>query len=145
MFTAEVLDAPLAKIDPKELILGGHSFGGATVLYTSTRLAKEQVKAVWTCDPWMFPQLEEITSGKLQLHVPTIVINSETFHSDVLKAGKFDSWQALKDLVRHSKIKEKTENVIIKETEHLYQLDLILLTPMDLFMGRGRLPHKNLA
>ena len=65
MFTADVLDAPLAKIDPKELILGGHSFGGATVLYTSTRLAKEQVKAVWTCDPWMFPQLEEITSGKL--------------------------------------------------------------------------------
>ena len=65
MFTTEALDAPLAKIDSKELILGGHNFGGAAVLYTSTRLAKEQVKAVWTFDPWMFPQLEEIISGKL--------------------------------------------------------------------------------
>jgi len=59
--------------------------------------------------------------------------------------AKFDSWKAVKDLLRHSKITEKTENVIIKETEWFHQLDLILLTPMDLYMAKGRLPPKTLA
>ena len=59
MFTAEVLDAPQAKVDPTQLILGGHSFGGATVLYTSTRLSSDKLKAVWTFDPWMFPHFDE--------------------------------------------------------------------------------------
>jgi len=145
MFTKDVLEAPLAKVDSTQLILGGHSFGGATVLYTSTRLAKEQLKAVWTFDPWMFPHLDEFASGKLQLHVPTIVISSEYFHPDVLKWGKFDSWKAVKDLLRHSKVKDLTENVMIKETGHWHQVDLILMITMDMAIMSGRWPPKTLA
>lgn len=117
-FRKKILQEEDVVIDPRELIIGGHSFGGMTALYTSTRLEKDQLKAVWVFDPWMYPLKKEWASGSIKLKHPTLIINSELFHPDVLKHGKFDSWQLVKDVVQHSEARDKTENLVIRDSGH---------------------------
>jgi len=118
-------------VNMNELILGGHSFGGNTALYTATRLST--LKAVWCFDPWMFAFHEEFSKGTLQVNVPTIIITSETFSPSVLRYGKYDNWQCCKDILHHSK-SDKNENILIKETGHLHQCDYIVLNTIDMFI-----------
>jgi hypothetical protein len=68
-----------------ELILSGHSFGGMTMIYTSSLKLKQRVKALWLFDPWLFPYKEEIISGKLRTNVATSMTNSEWFIDDLQK------------------------------------------------------------
>lgn len=75
-----VLKEPNARIDPKETVLAGHSFGGMTTCHAASRLTKHDIKAVWVVDPWLFAFCDEFSSGKLKIDVPTIVISSERFH-----------------------------------------------------------------
>ena len=49
------------KIDLSKLIVGGHSFGGMTAVYTARE--DERVKLVGTLDPWLFAHHEEILAG----------------------------------------------------------------------------------
>ena len=63
----------------KELLLGGHSFGGATAV-AAANLLTEQPKALLLLDPWLFPIHEEIAAGKVGLRCPVQMIHSEKFH-----------------------------------------------------------------
>ena len=51
------------KIDMSELVLGGHSFGSATMTETANQLGdKAQPKALLLMDLWCYPILESIKS-----------------------------------------------------------------------------------
>jgi len=46
------------KIDMEKLVVGGHSFGGMTALYTGYR--DERAKAVFGFDAWIWPVLPKV-------------------------------------------------------------------------------------
>ena len=48
------------ELKDKEVILMGHSFGGATALMASSRNKSGRIKACCVFDPWTFPMQEEI-------------------------------------------------------------------------------------
>lgn len=58
-FDAEV------QIDLNKLILGGHSFGGLTTLFTANK--EKRVKCVFGFDPFLYPISEELDAGAINL------------------------------------------------------------------------------
>lgn len=57
-----------AKIDMDKLIVGGHSFGGMTGLYSGYR--EERVKAVFGFDAWIWPVVPKVMDQKIKLTQP---------------------------------------------------------------------------
>ena len=51
------------KFDIEKLIVGGHSFGGMTALYTAFR--DDRVKGVFGFDAWVWTVLPKIMANKL--------------------------------------------------------------------------------
>jgi pimeloyl-ACP methyl ester carboxylesterase len=112
-----------------KLILGGHSFGGMTAVYTARE--DSRVKCIGTLDPWLFAHHKEILAGDFPLEVPHIAISTEYFHPSL--AMNFPTWETLKTLLSTSR-NPSLENIIIKRTGHLHQCDLACLTPLELFL-----------
>ena len=58
----------------------GHSFGGASALYTAIKLNGQGIKGVIGLDPWLFPMKDLYLEYKL--NIPVLFINSETFSNN---------------------------------------------------------------
>ena len=56
-------------IDTSQLVLAGHSFGGATSIKAANDLPSPP-KAVLLLDPWFFPLQPEVKNGTLKLPCP---------------------------------------------------------------------------
>ena len=56
-------------IDTSQIVLAGHSFGGATSIKAANELPKPP-KAVLLLDPWFFPLQPEFKNGTLKVPCP---------------------------------------------------------------------------
>jgi hypothetical protein len=63
------------------IIVSGHSFGGATCLAVAARNTSGRIVACLAKDPWIFSLHKEIEEKKWQISVPTIVLNTCSFHA----------------------------------------------------------------
>ena len=62
---------PNVTIDMKELVLGGHSFGGLTAIATAAALSEEdKPKAVLVLDPSLYALSDQILAGKHAVSCP---------------------------------------------------------------------------
>lgn len=75
------------RLDLDDLIMMGHSFGGATALSTVSK--RKEFKYCILLDPWMFPIKDEELYKRIQQ--PILFINTQTFHieSNVKAMVKF--------------------------------------------------------
>jgi platelet-activating factor acetylhydrolase len=116
-----------AIINMSELVLGGHSFGGMTMIYTASLKLKYKIKTLWVFDPWMFPFHEEIIAGKLCVNVNMSLTNSDKFFEC------FQNWWdyklTIKKLIKNNK--KPTENKLILNTSHTHQVDYCVICPVD--------------
>lgn len=77
----------IGRLDLEDLVMMGHSFGGATALNTISK--RQEFKYCILLDPWMFPIKDEELYKKVQQ--PILFINTQTFHieSNVKAMAKF--------------------------------------------------------
>lgn len=113
-------------LDFSSACIMGHSFGGATSLYT---LAKEpRFKMGVILDGWMFPLKEE---KDLKINQPIVFINTQTFHIP-------SNLEAMKAFLK--KPSESTERTLftIKGTTHETQTDtpIVLGHWLNFFMKK---------
>lgn len=66
------------RLDLDNLVIMGHSFGGATAINTLS--VRKEFKYCILLDPWMFPIKDEQLHKKVQQ--PILFINTQTFHID---------------------------------------------------------------
>ncbi|XP_030746400.1 platelet-activating factor acetylhydrolase-like [Sitophilus oryzae] len=107
------LDDLAGNVDLEGLCMMGHSFGGATALYTLSKRSEFKVGVL--LDPWMFPVKNENLEEKITQ--PLLFINTQTFHI----AANVDAMSKLlsSDCVRNM--------YTIKHTTHENQTDSVLL------------------
>ena len=85
----------------KELILGGHSFGGLTAVATASSLPEiDRPKAVLTLDPSLYAFCDEIIAGDYKVPCPMQVINSEYFY--FYSNQGYPAWDTLMALLKNS-------------------------------------------
>ena len=92
-------------------------------------------------DPWLFCLHKEILNGEIKPQQPILAINSEEWHEYI---PGFDSWETLHHLFYHSNGAEDL-NVMIKETGHLFQTDVLSLAPLEFKMWTGRNPSNEVV
>ncbi len=71
-----------AKLDLKNIVVAGHSFGGITAL--GAACADQRVKAAVSLDPWFFPHHMELNAGKFGIKgkdQASCMIVTEQFYS----------------------------------------------------------------
>ena len=82
--------APNAKVDMKELILAGHSYGAATMIATDSVMKDEaQPRALLLMDPWCMGISKEVLDGTIRAKCPLIMMHSDGYHNTI---KNFDSW-----------------------------------------------------
>lgn len=67
----------VVSIDLNSLLAVGHSYGGATALYSAYH--DKRIKQVFGLDPWMFPIDEKILKEKI-LDIPLVFIMTESYY-----------------------------------------------------------------
>jgi len=67
------LSGLIGKIDTEDSYLTGHSFGGATALFTASK--DDRFKGIVSIDPWMF----SVSQESFRIHKPVMMINTENF------------------------------------------------------------------
>ena len=111
-------------IDLEKIMLGGHSFGGVTAIYTA--LKDKRVRGGIVCmDPYIFPMKDEFLEKKLNL--PILVINTESFDNTIRYA---ENKERIQKLLKINDNNEKSLNVICKGSDHLHQCDLVFFFPI---------------
>jgi len=85
----------------------------------------------------MYAFCEEFCSGKHKIEVPVICISSERFHPQV---QGFDSWKTTNSIFTHCSEKKLVENVVIKNTGHMHQCDLMVVNTIDMHLMIMRKP-----
>ena len=104
------------RLDLKNAVIYGHSFGGATVIQVCTDYP-DLFRAAIALDPWMFPL--QLTEPKL-ITIPVLSIQSETFHSD-------ENFQHLVELLHHPQASKKDRFGVVLETRHSDVSDIMSL------------------
>lgn len=102
----------VGKLDLENLVMMGHSFGGATALNAVSK--RKEFKYCILLDPWMFPIKDEELHKKVQQ--PILFINTQTFHieSNVKAMEKFltdDNKQMY--TIRHTTHENQTDSPLI--------------------------------
>ena len=81
-FLKKTLGFKKAKLDLKNIVVAGHSFGGITAL--GAACADQRVKAAVSLDPWFFPHHMELNAGKFGIKgkdQATCMIVTEQFYT----------------------------------------------------------------
>ena len=131
------------RLDMDQLVLAGHSFGGATMIKAANDIKKEWLpSSLVLMDPWPYPLFSGIEDGSVKLRCPTQFVNSETFHFD--KTNSVDYWAAVCKLMAAGEFQGKQENLRINGTFHEMQMDLAMVMPMDLCLSFGQKPRTDL-
>ena len=60
--------SPNVQIEMDKLIIGGHSFGGMTAIYSAFR--DERIKACFGFDAWLWAVLSKVYDGKFLVKCP---------------------------------------------------------------------------
>lgn len=100
------------RLDLENLIMMGHSFGGATALNTIS--VRKEFKYCILLDPWMFPIKNEELHKKV--HQPILFINTQTFHieANVKAMEKFLTNDNRKMYtIRHTTHENQTDSPLI--------------------------------
>ena len=119
-------------IDMSKLVMMGHSMGGITSIEASNRYEND-IKLCCAIDPYYFPihdYIEEMDDYALKQ--PILIVNSEKFHQSQktynnLKVNEL--FFARTEKLNNSK---KNYNVIIKNTDHHNQVDVVLFNSLVL-------------
>ena len=112
-------------VDTNSIVVAGHSFGGTTAIRTSINL-NEQVKAVLTFDPWIYPYDEEALNGNMRVSAPLVAVNTEYFHH----ITTFEVWKAI-DCVFKASADGSNQCWRVKNFYHRLQTDLGVLIPLE--------------
>lgn len=106
-------------VNYEKLMLGGHSFGGITSIYTS--LLDNRVKGGLIClDPYIFPMKDEFLSKNVKL--PILAINTESFDGSIKYA---ENMKRLDKIFNGNSEKNRSINLICRRSDHLHQCDLV--------------------
>lgn len=107
-----------------KIMLGGHSFGAVTAIYTALR--DKRINGGIIClDPYVFPMKDEFLTKDLGL--PLLVIHTESFDKSIRYA---ENMERVEKIIKNNGKKQQTLNVICKNTDHLHQCDFIFLFPV---------------
>ena len=118
----------------------GHGFGGCTALGASIA-EPQRITHLVMLDPWLFAVHMEILDDELKTTQPMLCINSEEYHPYV---KGFDSWDTVGTLFYNS-AGEEDLNLMIKETGHLFQTDVLSLAPLEFKMWTSRNPSNEVC
>ena len=88
-------------MDLNKLILGGHSFGGLTTIFTAN--TDTRVKCVFGFDAFLYPISEELDAGQINLSQPQMHIITEGFAPRIQHFFEMDLMNELRDLIEKSK------------------------------------------
>jgi len=91
----------------------------------------QRVKACLTLDPWLYVYQQEIRAAEMRVDVPFAAISTEWFHPD--PAHTFPSWHTVKSLFQNN-CASKQLNVVVRDTGHLHQCDLVTLIPFEMHL-----------
>lgn len=122
----DLVDNPLAilkdRIRTDSVAIAGHSFGAATSFLSAQQ--DERINSVLGLDPWMFPLPTNFHKSYQQRAVPTLVINSSTFHWPTNLA-------ALATLLKrnHELGAKLSMQITLTDTSHLDQSDFAAIIP----------------
>ncbi|XP_044758121.1 platelet-activating factor acetylhydrolase-like [Coccinella septempunctata] len=100
-------------LDVENIIMMGHSFGGATALLTLSR--RKELKYGVLLDPWMFSIKDEKLDEKV--NQPLLFVNTQTFHVSANTEA----------MSRYMTDPQKREMYTILHTTHENQSDSVLL------------------
>lgn len=92
------------QIDKENMICGGHSFGGMTGIGVAHE--DDRVKAVFAFDPWLWCEIEGISSNEYFLKQPQIYITTENFSPIVNEFFKYDTIKSLDLMIENSPSKD---------------------------------------
>jgi pimeloyl-ACP methyl ester carboxylesterase len=127
-------------LDMSKLIMTGHSFGGMTAIETSHQ-EPTRVKVCLTLDPWLFTMHQEIIEHKKEYTIrqPFQAVSTDEFHPTC--ENWFQSAKTMQSLLEYSCVDPRYEHVIVRNSFHLHQCDMIVIAPMEIFLLTKRKPQ----
>ncbi|RCH84681.1 Platelet-activating factor acetylhydrolase, partial [Rhizopus stolonifer] len=105
------------KLNMDQLIMAGHSFGGATTILMLNE-PHTRFKCGLLLDPWAQP-LMMMTDKHIQIKRPVIAILSEQF------SFWPDNYESVQELIGHSTCANKSVCLSLNGTEHQHQSDVL--------------------
>ncbi len=115
----------------------GHSFGGATALFSALKSAPALVRGLVLLDPAMDPLNEEegrtLASAK-KLDIPVLIVNSEYFNGQMRDSNQWQNERFL--LQKNAAAKNVQLCCYIKGTGHENFGDMAYVMPRELSMAR---------
>ena len=104
----------------------GHSMGGITSIEASNRFSRD-IKMCCAIDPYYFPihdYIEELDDYALKQ--PLLIVNSEKFHESQKTHNNLKVNELFFSRTERLNKNDKNYNVIIKNTDHHNQVDIVL-------------------
>ena len=105
-------------MDLNKLILGGHSFGGLTSIFTARK--ETRVKCIFGYDAFLYPISEELEHGQIKLEQPQMHIVTEGFIPRIMHYFELDMMEELTKLIDLGKMKHQGQLMELKHTNHIH-------------------------
>jgi hypothetical protein len=128
-------------VSEKRVIVAGHSFGGATCVEVTRRNVEKRIVGCLSYEPWLFSVEEKVRAKSYEIKVPTLVVNSESWHLDI--QNEFDSPGAVANLV--SSIKAPVLEYQVYGSLHSHMNDSFMLFPLILAPNFKTISSKKFA